>query len=148
MSKEEKRRPLDPKTGAIIMGGSMVLSLLATAILARLFVWPQTTLEALPYLPQNSNGLWVYIGAAVIFPLAYGAAFLRLAKGVAIMRLIYAYAAVLYFMQCWAEFYVTGEITMWPQLAASILATLIFKPLAARNAPPADDEDSDATSGE
>ncbi len=142
------RRPLDPKAGAIIMGGSMAASLLLTAVLSRLLVWPQETLAAMPHLPQNSNGLWIYIGAAVIFPLLFGWATLRLAKGVESMRLIYTYAGVLYFLQSWAEFYVTGDITMWPQLAATILATLIFKRLADRNAPPAEDDESDATPGE
>ena len=148
MSKEEMRRPLDPKAGALILGGSMVASLLVTAVLSRLFVWSKETLEGLPYLPQSSNGLWVYIGAAVIFPVCFGWAFLRLAKDVAPMRLAFAFAAGVYFVQSWAEFYVSNEITMWPQLACTILATLIFKRLADRNAPPADDEESDATPGQ
>ena len=148
MSKKEMRRPLDPRTGAIILGGSMLLSLLATYVLARLLVWPQAVLEASTFLPRSSDGLWLYFGAAVIFPLFFGAAFLRLAKGVEPMRLVYTYAAGLYFVQCWAEFYVTEEITLWPQLAVTILATLVFRPLAERNAPPADEDESDRTPGQ
>lgn len=152
MSTEELRRPIDPKAGALILIGSMAASLAATAGLARLYVWPEAALEISKHLPHTSDGLWIYIGAAAIFPLLFGTAFLRLAKGVDPMRLALAYAAGVYIIQSWAELYVSDSVTMWPQLALTLLATLIFKKLAERNAPPApsadDDDGSDAASGQ
>lgn len=142
MTQQKAYRPLEPKTGLIILGGSLVLSGALTAALAWLVAWPQDWLDILRV--PTSSGAWLMVDSLLIFPVVFAWAFLRLARGVAPMRLAFAYAGTLYFLQCASESTARGDIALWWELGATVVATIIFYKLALRCcAGPEEDDDSD-----
>lgn len=136
--KAETNRPLDPKTGALIMLGSLAVAGLATWGLSTLFPFGPETLDKL-WFPIASQGAWLIIGAWLLFPVVFAAAFLLLAKGVDPMRQALAYAGVTYFLQCWAELEARGNTAMWPELFFTAAPTIILYFYARKNAPDGDD---------
>ena len=139
----QPRRPLEPATGALILLGSLAATAVAVFTLSRLFPFaPESFL--LRRFSLTSEGLWLILGAWLLFPWALTAAFLRLARGVDPMRLTWAFAGVTYFLQSWAELVARDDISMWPELLFTALPALVFHKLAARNAPPENSETPDA----
>lgn len=146
-TKPEKKRPLDPRTGAIILFGSLAVAAVVTWALSVAFPVAQETLGRFNP-PPTSDGAWMMIGSWTVFPLVLGAAFLRMARGVDVMLQVYAFAGVTYFLQSWAEFKAREDISLWAELAFTAVATLIFHALAKRHAPPAkpDGDESESAS--
>ena len=144
MSESEPKfyRPLDPKAGMIILGGSLVVSGAVTVVLAWLLPWPQQWLDRIN-VPLTSSGLWLMVNSVAVFPVVFAYAFLRLAKGVAPMRQAMAYAGTVYFLQCAAELAVRNDMTLWWQLMATAIATVIFHSLASRRQAGRPDPESD-----
>jgi len=136
--KPEAKRPIDPKTGAVILLGSLAVTA-ALAWTLSMLVPIDTSGLGRAGLPITSQGVWMILGAWILFPAVYATAFLRLAKGVDPFRLAFAFAGVTYFLQCYAELTARDNVTMWPELLFTAIPTIIFYTLAKRNAP---DEDS------
>jgi hypothetical protein len=146
-NKPERKRPLDPQTGAIILFGSLAVSVVVTWALSLGFPLGQEWLGRFDP-PLTSDGAWMMLGSWTVFPLVLGAAFLRMARGVDVMLQVYAFAGVTYFLQSWAEFKAREDISLWAELAFTAVATLIFHALAKRHAPPAkpDEDESESAS--
>ena len=133
---EEKTRPLDPKTGAVILLGSLGISLAILWILSTFFPFGPQTLELLPF-STDSRSAWVMIVAWIFFPPIFAAFCLRLAKGVDPFRLGMAFAGTTYFLQCWAELQARGnsdDLSLWPELLFTAVPTLIVYSRALKNA--------------
>lgn len=137
--KTEFKRPIDPKTGAVILLGSLAVSATVAWLLSRLTPFGQETLNQFK-LSLTNDGAWMIIGAWVIFPVVFAVAFLRLAQGVDARRLAYAYAGGTYFLQCYAELVARDNVTMWPELLFTVVATLIFHRLAKKKESDSGDE--------
>ena len=135
---------MDPKTGAVILLGSLAVSAAVAWLLSRLTPFEQQTLDQLK-LSLTNDGAWLIIGAWLIFPLVFALAFLRLAQGVDPRRLAFAYAGGTYFLQSYAEFVARDNVSLWPELLLTVVATIIFHRLARKNAP-ASEDDSAASS--
>jgi hypothetical protein len=144
-ARPEKKRPLDPQTGAVILFGSLAVSAAVTWALSLAFPLGQEWLGRFDP-PLTSDGAWMMLGSWTVFPLALGAAFLRMARGVDVMLQVYAFAGVTYFLQSWAEFKAREDISLWAELCFTAVATLVFHALAKRHAPPAkpDEDESEA----
>lgn len=145
MSQSKTYRPLDPKTGLVILGGSLVASGIVTVLLAWLVAWPQEWLARLGV--TTSSGAWLMVDSLVFFPVVFAYAFLRLARGVAPMRLAFAYAGTLYFLQCASESAARGDIALWWELAATVVATIVFYKLAQRCCAEPGEDESGGTPG-
>lgn len=143
MSQEDKKpefkRPMDPKTGALVMLGSLAVTVAATWALSRLFPLDTSGLEKLK-LTMTSDGAWMILGAWALFPAVFAAAFVRLAKGVDPMRVAIAYAGVTYFLQCYAELTARDNVAMWPELLFTAVPTIILYGIMSRYAPKQGDE--------
>jgi len=133
----EKARPLDPKTGAIILLGSLGISLFVMWILSTLFPFEPQTLERLPLPAADSQGAWIILVAWLFFPAVFAVFCLKLAKGVDPFRLSLAFAGVTYFLQCWAEIRArgdSGDLSLWPELLFTAVPTLIVHARASKKA--------------
>lgn len=138
-NKPELKRPMDPKTGAVILLGSLGVTAGVSWLLSRIVPFGQETLARLQGSLTN-EGAWMILGAWVIFPAVFALAFLRLAQGVDPRRLTFAYAGGVYFLQSYAEFVARDNVSLWPELLLTAVATIIFHRLAKKNAPESKDE--------
>ena len=130
----EKARPLDPKTGAVILLSSLGISLAVMWILSAAFPLGQRTLDLLPF-PTDSRSVWIMIVSWLVFPAVFAVFCLRLAKGVDPFRLSLAFAGTTYFLQCWAELQARGnfdDLILWPELLFTAIPTLIVYTRASR----------------
>jgi hypothetical protein len=125
---------MDPKTGAVILLGSLGVTAAVTWLLSRFVPFEQETLARLQ-LSLTNDGAWMIIGAWVLFPAVFALAFLRLAQGVDPRRLTFAFAGGTYFLQSYAEFVARDNVALWPELLLTAIATIIFHKLAKKNAP-------------
>jgi len=133
----EKTRPLDPKTGAVILLGSLGISLAALWILSTLFPFGPQTLELLPFA-TDSLSAWMMLVSWIIFPWVFAFFCLRLARGVEPFRLAIAFAGATYFLQCWTELHARGNadsLSLWPELLFTAIPTLIVYTRSLKNAP-------------
>ena len=130
---EMPQRPVEPGVGALILFGSMAAAYAAAWLGWTLFPFAEGTFARLPS-PPTSQGAWLILSAWLLFPALYGAALLRMAKGVAPDRLAWAFAGVTYFLQCGAEFTARDEITLWPELLCTALAAMVVYFLARKRA--------------
>ena len=133
----EKTRPLDPKTGAVILLSSLGISLIALWILSTLFPFGASTLELLPFA-TDSQSAWMTLVSWVVFPPVFAVFCLRLAKGVDPLKLSIAFAGTTYFLQCWTELHARGDmndLSLWPELLFTAIPTLIVYTRALKNAP-------------
>jgi hypothetical protein len=135
---------MDPKTGAVILLGSLAVSATVAWLLSRLTPFGQETLDQFK-LSLTNDGAWMIIGAWVIFPVVFAVAFLRLAQGVDARRLAFAYAGGTYFLQSYAEFVARDNVSLWPELLLTVVATIIFHRLAKKNAPDPEDESASSS---
>lgn len=140
--KQEPKRPMDPKTGAIVLLGSLMVTAVAVWALST-FMPIDTSGLARANLAMTSFGAWMILGTWILFPAVFATAFLILAKGVDPFRLAFAFAGVTYFLQCYAELTARDEVAMWPELLFTAIPTIIFYSLAKRRAPA---NESDTTS--
>jgi len=115
---------MEPKAGALTLLGSMAAAYGAAWACWTLFPFPADAFAKLPSPPTN-EGAWLILSAWVVFPLVFGAALLRAARGVEPTRLAWAYAGVTYFMQCAAELTGRDEVTLWPELLLTALPTMM-----------------------
>ncbi|WP_243358153.1 hypothetical protein [Fundidesulfovibrio terrae] len=138
-SKPEFKRPMAPKTGAIVLFGALAATATATWVLSRLFPLDVSELEKLK-LTMTSDGAWMILGAWTIFPAVFAAAFTLMAKGVDPMRVAIAYAGVTYFLQCYAELTARDNVAMWPELLFTAVPTIILYGIMSRYAPKQGDE--------
>ena len=128
------KRPLDPRTGAVIFFGSLAATAALTYVLSRFLPIDPDTLARYP-APLTNDGAWTMLGTWFLYPVILGAFFLRLARGLDPMRMAWAYAGVVYFLQSWAELTATDEISLWPQLLLSSVAALVLYKCIGKHAP-------------
>ena len=128
------KRPLAPTTGAAIFFGSLAVCAALTYALSLFLPLSAQTLARYP-VPITNQGAWLMLGAWLLYPMVLGAFFLRLAKGVDPMRLAWAYAGVVYFLQSWAELTATDEISLWPELLLSGVGAILLYKLLPKEAP-------------
>ncbi|WP_243311950.1 hypothetical protein [Fundidesulfovibrio agrisoli] len=134
---EMPKRPVEPGIGAVILFGSMAVAYAAAWLGWTLFPFPEGAFTRLPS-PPTSQGAWLILSGWLLFPVLYGAALLRMTIGVAPERMAWAFGGVTYFLQCAAEFSARDEITLWPELLSTALASMVVYFLAKKHAPGGD----------
>uniref|UniRef100_A0A7C4AHY2 Uncharacterized protein n=1 Tax=Fundidesulfovibrio putealis TaxID=270496 RepID=A0A7C4AHY2_9BACT len=137
-------RPIEPGKGAAILFGSLAVTGLITLLLSMALPLDPKFLARFS-VPTSQDG-WIILGAWLVFPVVFAAAFLRLARGVDPLRLSWAYAGVTYFLQCAAEIIGRDNVVVWPELLFTAVPTLVFYALAKRHTaeePEEDDPDAE-----
>lgn len=132
--KEAPQRPIEPKTGAVILLGSMAASWAVAWLLWTFVPFGPEAFERLRS-PLTNEGAWLILSAWLLFPAVYGFLLLRLAPGVDPYRAAWAFAGVTYFLQSAAEIVGRNDITLWPELLFTAVPTIVFFSLARRRAP-------------